>query len=114
MENYIWKVTNLYTLDEGTEKDYVVSALYTVTGTENFDGVDYTASVDSSAQFEVVQGATFVPYSDLTNNLVIEWIKKGLGESKVNNIEGCIYFAIQDKITPPKTPEDTPLPPNFG
>ena len=35
-------------------------------------------------------------------------------ESKVNNIEGCIYFAIQDKITPPKTPEDTPLPPNFG
>jgi hypothetical protein len=114
MENYIWKVTNLYTLDEGTEKDYVVSALYTVTGTENFDGVDYTASVDSSAQFEVVQGATFVPYSDLTNTIVTEWIQSGLGEDAVANFEASVGGIIDSEITPPVSPENTPLPPNFG
>jgi hypothetical protein len=29
---YNWTVTNLYTIDEGTETDYVVTALYNVTG----------------------------------------------------------------------------------
>ena len=114
MENYNWKITNLYTLNTATETDYVVNALYTVTGTETSEGVEYTASVDSSAQFNITEGSTFIPYSDLTNDLVVEWIKSDLGESKVNNIEGSIYFAIQDKITPPVSPEDTPLPPNFG
>ena len=114
MKNYNWIVTNLYTLNTATETDYVVNALYTVTGTETFDDVEYTASVDSSAQFEVTEGSTFVPYSDLTNDLVVEWIKSDLGKSKVNNIKGCIYFAIQDKINPPTTPEDTPLPLDFG
>jgi hypothetical protein len=31
---YNWKVTNLFTLDEGTKTDYVVTALYNVTGIE--------------------------------------------------------------------------------
>jgi hypothetical protein len=42
---YNWTVTNLYTIDEGTETDYVVTALYNVTGIEQSGGTEYTASL---------------------------------------------------------------------
>ena len=114
MKNYNWQVTNLYTLDTATETDYVVNAVYDVIGTETSEGVVYTASLSGSAQFEVTQGATFVPYSDLTNTLVIEWIQSGLGEDGVANYQASVGGMIDSEITPPISPENTPLPPNFG
>jgi hypothetical protein len=111
---YNWTVTNLYTIDEGTETDYVVTALYNVTGIEQSGGVEYTASLSNSAQFEVVQGATFIPYADLTNTIVIGWIENQLGEDGVNNITSCIDGMINSEINPPVSPQNTPLPPNFN
>ena len=111
---YNWTVTNLYTIDEGTETDYVVTALYNVTGIEQSGGVEYTASLSNSAQFEVVQGDTFIPYADLTNTIVIGWIETQLGEDGVNNIQACIDGMINSEINPPVSPENTPLPPNFN
>jgi|TARA_R110000737_G_scaffold280024_1_gene286635 hypothetical protein len=114
MKNYNWIVTNLYTLDTATETEYVVNAVYDVIGTETSDNVEYTASLSGSAQFNVTEGSTFVPYSDLTNTLVIEWIQSGLGEDGVVNYEASVGGMIDSEITPPISPEDTPLPPNFG
>ena len=114
MKNYNWIVTNLYTLDTATETDYVVNAVYDVIGTETSDNVEYTASLSGSAQFNVTEGSTFVPYSDLTNTLVIEWIQSGLGEDGVVNYEASVGGMIDSEIIPPVSPEDTPLPPNFG
>lgn len=114
MKKYNWNVTNLYTLDEGTETDYVVNAVYNVVGTETSEGVEYEVSVKDSVKFDVIQGDTFIPYNELTNDIVVGWIQNQLGISKVNNIESCIYFAIEDKITPPIAPQDIPLPPDFG
>ena len=111
---YNWQVTNLFTLDEGTETDYVVTALYNVTGIEQSGGVEYTASLSNSAQFEVVQGATFIPYADFTNTIVIGWIENQLGEDGVNNIQACIDGMINSEINPPVSPQNTPLPPNFN
>ena len=112
--NYNWIVTNLFTLDEGTETDYVVTALYNVIGTEESGGVEYTASLSNSAQFEVVQGETFIPYADLTNTIVIGWIQSQLGEDGVNNLQASIAGMINSEITPPVSPENTPLPENFN
>ena len=111
---YNWTVTNLYTIDEVTETDYVVTALYNVTGIETVDGTEYTASLSNSAQFEVVQGDTFIPYADLTNTIVIGWIETQLGEDGVNNIQACIDGMINSEINPPVSPQNTPLPPNFN
>ena len=111
---YNWTVTNLYTIDEGTETDYVVTALYNVTGIEQSGGVEYTASLSNSAQFEVVQGDTFIPYADLTNTIVIGWIETQLGEDGVNNIQACIDGMINSEINPPVSPQNTELPPNFN
>jgi len=111
---YNWTVTNLYTIDEGTETDYVVTALYNVTGIETVDGTEYTASLSNSAQFEVTEGSTYIPYEDLTNEIVVGWIQSELGEDGVSNLEASVAGMINSEINPPVSPENTPLPPNFN
>jgi hypothetical protein len=110
---YNWQVTNLFTLDEAVETNYVVTALYEVAGVETVSGTEYTASLSNSAQFEVVQGATFIPYADLTNTLVVGWIQSQLGEDGVNNLQASVEGMINSEINPPITPQNTELPPNF-
>jgi hypothetical protein len=106
MTTYIWNVKDLYTKTEGQLQDYVVFANYEVTGT---DGT-YTASLPSTCQFEVTQGSTFVPYEDLTEELVIEWIQQTLGVNGVTSITACIDGQIESQKNPPVTPQNTPLP----
>jgi hypothetical protein len=105
---YTWTITNLYTIDaSATEPDYVVTALYLVTGT---DGT-YSAELSNSAQFEVKASETgFTPYADLTETQVLYWITDQLGEDGVNNLYACIQGQIDSQINPPQSPENTPLP----
>jgi hypothetical protein len=114
MKNYNWTVTNLYTLNTATETEYVVNVIYNVVGTETFNGAEYTASLSGSTQFNVKEGVSFVPYSELTNTLVIGWVQDELGKNGVESYESAIGGMIDSEITPPVSPKDTPLPPNFG
>ena len=105
---YTWEVTNLYTMPvSAQEQDYVVTALYLVTGVDG----EYTASLSNSAQFEVVADQpAYTPYADLTNEIVIGWVKEQLGVDGVANLEACIQGQIDSQINPPVSPENTPLP----
>jgi hypothetical protein len=109
MTNYTWVVTTLYTQTIENEQNYVVIAYYDVTG---IDGV-YTASLSNLAQFSTASVSPFIPYEDLTNDIVVGWIQNELGVDGVSNIEACIQGQIDSQINPPVTPENTPLPPNF-
>jgi hypothetical protein len=102
---YTWEVTNLYTIAT-TEPDYVVTALYNVTGVDG----EYTASLSNSAQFEVSSEGDFIPYADLTNEIIIGWVQEQLGVDGVANLEACIQGQIDSQINPPVSPENTPLP----
>jgi hypothetical protein len=106
MTNYTWVVTTLYTQTIENEQNYVVNACYDVTGT---DGA-YTASLSNVAQFSTASVSPFIPYEDLTNDIVIGWIQSGLGVDGVSNIEACIQGQIDSQINPPVSPENTPLP----
>ena len=109
MTNYTWVVTTLYTQTIENEQNYVVIAYYDITG---IDGV-YTASLSNLAQFSTASVSPFIPYEDLTNDIVVGWIQNELGVDGVSNIEACIQGQIDSQINPPVTPENTPLPPNF-
>ena len=107
MTNYTWVVTALYTQTIEGKQDYVVIANYDVTGT---DGT-YSASLTSNtAQFSTEQVETFIPYEDLTNDIVVNWIKETLGENGIISIEACIQGQIDSQINPPQSPQNTPLP----
>jgi hypothetical protein len=106
MTNYTWAVTALYTQTIADEQDYVVIANYEVIGV---DGA-YSASLSNTAQFSTESVSTFIPYADLTNDIVIGWIQDELGVDGVANLEACIQGQIDSQINPPVVPQNTPLP----
>jgi hypothetical protein len=106
MTTYTWAVTALYTQTIGTEQDYVVIANYEVVGT---DGT-YSASLSNIARFSTENVDNFVPFADLTEEIVIGWIQGELGPDGVSNLEACIQGQIDSQINPPVVPVNTPLP----
>jgi hypothetical protein len=106
MTNYTWTVTALYTETIHGETDYVVIADYTTIGVDG----DYSASLQNTAVFSTDSVSIFVPYEDLTEEIVLTWIKETLGENGVVSIEANIQDLINIQINPPQTPQNTPLP----
>jgi len=107
MTTYNWTVTQLYTETIEGNSDYVVTAIYDVVGVDG----DYTASLtNNNAQFSTADVTIFIPYADLTEAIVLGWIKETLGENGIISIEACIQGQINSQINPPQAPVNTPLP----
>jgi len=105
MIKYEWIVIGLATETINTQENYVVVADFNVVGTKG----EYTSKVTGTQTF-AVGGEVFVPYEDLTNDLVVTWIKN------LVNVDEIIAFIDADLYTqenPPIQPSDTPLPTNF-
>lgn len=114
MTKFNWKVTDMYTLNEGALTDYLVTVLYEVTGVKTVNKKDYEAQYNHYAKFEVVKNDKFVPYSELKNDTVIGWIKNKIGENGIKSIEANINSLIESEINPPVRPQNTPLPVDFN
>ena len=106
MTTYTWAVTALYTETIAGEQDYVVIANYEVVGVDS----TYSASLSNIARFSTETVSTFIPYDNLTNDIVIGWIQEGLGVDGVNNLEACIQGQIDSQANPPVSPVSAPLP----
>jgi hypothetical protein len=111
MKNYTWTVDSLYTKDLDTQSNYVVDVTFTISGEEVVDGQTYSAESRYNAlKFEVSESEDFIPYNDLTNDIVIGWIKSSLGPESVASFEASIGGMIDSKITPSVEPSKPALP----
>ncbi len=106
MTTYTWAVTALYTETIDGDSNYVVVSNYGVLGVEG----TYTASLSNIARFSTASVSPFIPYADLTEDTVIDWIQQDLGPDGVSNLEACIQGQINSQINPPIVPVNTPLP----
>lgn len=109
---YTWNVSNLFTIDASpTEISYVVTALYSITGSKTEGNKTYTSDLSLSAYFNVKESdPDFIPYSELTEEIVIGWIQNQLGISQIDSYYASIAGQIEEQINPPVTPVDSPLP----
>lgn len=105
---YTWTVTNLtgYPLFDG-HTDVVTTAFYTVSAD---DGDGHTATTNAIQQIPLPQERPWVPFPDLTNDIVVGWIQDQLGANGVASIEINLDAQIRDQINPPITPQVLPLP----
>jgi hypothetical protein len=94
-------IVSMYTLQQ-PDPNYVVNAIWEVTGVDG----DNTASIGGNTQFSSQQSDTFIPYAQLTEATVIGWIP----EQDISNAQACVQGQIDSMITPPVSPENTPLP----
>ena len=106
MTTYNWNTTSLYTETIDGQSDFVVIVNYEVVGVDG----EYTASLSNTARISTELVSEFIPFADLTNEIVIGWVQEDLGEDGVSNLEACIQGQIDSLITPPVSPVNTPLP----
>ena len=95
-------ITAMYTLQQ-PDPNYVVNASWEITGV---DGT-YTASIGGNTRFNSAdQVSAFIPYTSLTEEIVIGWIPADVIEGS----QRCVQGQIDSMITPPVSPAKTALP----
>jgi hypothetical protein len=103
MTTFSTTINALYTVQQ-PDPDYVVNCLFTVTGVDG----EYTAEIGGNLQFSSDQAPeTFIPYDQLTEATVVGWVD---ASGQLPNLQACVQGQIDSQITPPVSPENTPLP----
>lgn len=88
-----WKIANL---ERETADGFVFTAHYTV---DVEDGT-YRAGAYGSIGFE--RPETLIPFADLTEEQVIEWVKEALGSEKVLEIGEALLNQLSEQRQPTK------------
>ncbi len=88
-----WKIAQL---DRETADGYVFTAHYTVEASDE----TYKAGAYGSIGFE--RPETLTPYADLTEEVVIGWVKDQLTAEKVTEVEAALQAQLDEQTTPTK------------
>ena len=105
MTTYTWTINQMFTIQQ-PDPNYVVNVIWTLTGVDG----EYTASIGGNTVFDSQQSDTFIPYNELTEQIVIGWVQTNLGEQGIANYEANVQGQIDSMINPPVSPQNTPLP----
>ncbi len=97
----VWKINSL---EREASDGFVFTAHYSVSAISDqldSEGNPYNSGAYGSIGLE--RPKTLVPFADLTESQVVDWVKAKLGGSdKVKEIESALDARIQELITPSK------------
>ena len=102
MTTFTWKVANLdRTTADGKVNTvhYTVNALSDQVDPNSESGGFYSAGAYGSLGFD---GEVTTPFADLTEEVVIGWVKEQFGAEKVAEIEAALQAQIDEKVAPTK------------
>ena len=90
-----WRIANL---ERETSDGYVFTAHYTIDAN---DGV-YSAGAYGSIGLERPESKKLLPFSSLTQDLIVGWVKEKLTEEKVKEIEAALQAQLNEQHAPTK------------
>ena len=91
-----WRIAQL---ERNTSDGVVFTAHYTIDAKDEA----YSAGAYGSVGLEQPDPETIIPYDELTEQLVVEWVKEKLGgEEKVEEIEAALQSQLDEKHAPTK------------
>jgi hypothetical protein len=88
---FAWKVAQL---ERETDDGFVFTVHYTV----NADDGTYTSGAYGSLGLE--RPDNLIPFSQLTEELVVGWVKEKFGEEKVAEIEAALQAQLDEQHAP--------------
>jgi alkyl hydroperoxide reductase subunit AhpF len=99
MINYAWdcRTVDVYPT-EGSNTDVVYNVHYRVTGEDDETAV--RADSIGTQMLDTSDITGFIPFSDLTNEQVVDWTKASLGDETIAVIEKNIADQISEKENP--------------
>ena len=95
--NFDWRVANM----EHYTSDGVVFVCHYTVGAN--DGT-YSSSAYGSVGLEKPAPFEMIPYADLTEDVVIGWVKNHFGEEKVGEIEAALQAQLDQQHAPTTAP----------
>ena len=104
---YTWKVTGIKVKDEGSNTNAVVQTYWTKTGTDDNgnEGTFHGATPFTSTTMP--EGDVFVPFEQLTEDMVLDWIKDVVVGQYEEHVNEQIAKQIDSKVNPVT---DAPMP----
>ncbi len=93
--NWNCKTVDVHPEEEG-ETNVVYNVHWIVTGTEE----DYSATNIGTQIVALNSEADFIPFEDLTNEIIVGWTKEAMGEEQVQAIEDSIASQIAELENP--------------
>jgi hypothetical protein len=91
---FTWAIANL---ERETEDGFVFTAHYTI----NANDGTYSSGAYGSIGFQ--RPDNLIPYADLTEDTVVDWVKEALGgDEKVAEIEAALQAQINEQRSPSK------------
>jgi len=90
---FSWRIANM---ERETADGFVFTAHYTVSAD---DGV-YSSGAYGSLGLE--RPENLIPFDDLTEEIVVGWVKEKFGEEKVTEIETALQTQLDEKHAPTK------------
>lgn len=100
MTTVTWSVTSMSCLQSPTP-DYVANVIWAITASEG--GKSFFMPGQSS--FPVVDQSSYIPYNQLTPEIVIGWVKENLGPEVVLNCEKTVIAQLNMQLNPPVEPQ---------
>ena len=83
-------------MDRNTADGFVQTVHWTASQTDG----DFSASTYSTASFTKEDGINYVPYDELTEAAVVEWVKGSLGEEGVAAVDAALAQNIELQKNP--------------
>jgi hypothetical protein len=90
-----WRVANL---ERETSDGYVYTAHYTIDAN---DGT-YSAGAYGSLGLERPEEDEMIPFAQLTEEIVVGWVKEKLTEEKVEEVEAALQAQLDEQHSPSK------------
>ena len=97
---YKWEVTGLKTTNVGNTSNVVVQTYWKKTGTDENENEGVFSGATPFSVDSMPDGQTFVPFSELTEEMVLNWIKAVVVGSYADHVDGEIAKQIADKVNP--------------
>lgn len=98
MTTFTYKIANL---ERNVQDGGVITAHWILNGTDTQGETTYTGSVYGSIGLEYDASApTFIPFEDLTEEVVVSWVKEAMGEETVAAQEAAVQGQIDDQKAP--------------
>ena len=94
---YLWKITRMKAVTTSQVNDAICVVDFMVRGKDEEDGV--VAVIRRSTQLNVrdIDPDTFVPFEDLNEDLVVQWVKDSLSEDEHQQVIDGVSQALSRK-----------------
>ena len=94
-----WSIANL---ERHAADGIVYTAHWTVNATST-ENAEASAGAYGSIGLEApAEGDTIIPYEELTEAVVVGWVKEKLGEDQVSSTEAALAAQIAEQLAPTK------------